>query len=431
MKVLVIVPCGWQLGSVGCYGNDWVQTPGLDRLAAEGVVFDQHYADCPDAAGARASWRTGCYHLPLPKEDHPPPAPADLVRLLRGGDVGTALVIDGSRPFADEFVAGWEQVTVISGAGAGSALERTLEVAGEALDRLAGRDQWLLWVELGTLLPPWDIPEEYWDLYFRQEAADEEEAGGDDGEAAGPLPDPPAGLLEKTDVATLRRLQDTYAGAVSYVDAGLGALLDDLGARGLDEEVAVLVTTDRGLALGEHGVVGEERPWLHDEVIHLPLVVRLPGRAEAGRRVSALTQAVDLLPTLLDLFGLPPAPVHGQSLVPLLRAEAGAARAYAAAGLRAGAAVEWALRTPEWGFVLPLRPSAGDPDRRPKLYVKPDDRWEVNNVVQHHPALAEHLEAVLRGFVAATRQAGPLRPPVLRDVEAELPESGPAEKAST
>src|SRR5438132_7753908 len=128
MKVLMIVPCGWQLGSVGCYGNDWVQTPGLDRLAAEGVVFDQHYADRPDAAGARASWRTGCYHFPLLEEDPPPPAPADLVRLLRGGDVGTALVIDGSRPFADEFVAGWEQVTVISGAGAGSALERTLEV---------------------------------------------------------------------------------------------------------------------------------------------------------------------------------------------------------------------------------------------------------------------------------------------------------------
>ncbi|HEV3262188.1 MAG TPA: sulfatase-like hydrolase/transferase [Gemmataceae bacterium] len=419
MKVVVIVPCGFHLGYLGCYGNDWVQTPGLDRLAAEGVVFDQHYADRPDAAGAQAAWRRGRYHFPVPEDgEGTMPARADLVQLLRGGRVGTSLVIDGNRPFADEFAVGWEHVTVVSSAGGGSILKRTLEVAGEALDRLAARDQWLLWVELSTLLPPWDVPEDFLEPYFQPDTADEEDEAAGAEDAPGPLPDPPAGLLEKTDVATLQRLQNTYAAAVSYFDAGLGALLDDLQARGLDEQVAVLLTTDRGAALGEHRVVGEEHPWLHDELIHVPLLVRLPGQAEAGRRVSALTQPVDLLPTLLELFGLPPAPVHGHSLLPLLRAEGGPTRAYAAAGLRVGEAVEWALRTPQWGLVLPLRPSAGDPDRGPQLYVKPDDRWEVNNVIQHHPVLVEHLEAVLRGFVAATRQPGPFQPPVLRNVEA-------------
>src|SRR5262249_40666480 len=202
---------------------------------------------------------------------------------------------------------------------------------------------------------------------------------------------------------------------------------------GLLDQMLLLVTADRGLPLGEHGIVGEFRPWLHDELIHLPLLVRLPGAAEAGRRVFALTQPVDLPPTLLESFGLPAPEVHGHSLLPLARGETEQVRAYACSGLRLGDAVEWALRTPEWGFLLPVRP-APDPTRRPQLYVKPDDRWEVNNVLQHHLELGEHLEQVLRGFVAATRRPGPVGGPGLRDgggggggaaARSSSPETGP------
>jgi hypothetical protein len=95
-------------------------------------------------------------------------------------------------------------------------------------------------------------------------------------------------------------------------------------------------------------------------------------------------------------------------------------RTYACSGLRAGEAVEWALRTPEWAFLLPVRPAPEDPPRLPQLYVKPDDRWEVNNVLQHHLELGEHLEEVLQGFVEASRRPGPLELPLLRDIEGEL-----------
>jgi hypothetical protein len=75
-------------------------------------------------------------------------------------------------------------------------------------------------------------------------------------------------------------------------------------------------------------------------------------------------------------------------------------------------------------LLLPIRPAAGEV-RSPQLYVKPDDRWEVNNIRQHHLELAERLEQTLRGFVEATRQSGPWRPPQLRGVEAEpTPEPG-------
>jgi arylsulfatase A-like enzyme len=312
-------------------------------------------------------------------------------------------------------------------------LERAVHTVQDTIGRFTTDADWLLCADLNVLLPPWNLPGEFRDRYFHEneiEDEDEEEEGEDETdeeEPLTPLTDPAAGPLDDPDDTLFLRLQGTYAGAVSFLDAGLDLLLEGLRKDGLLDELLVLVTTDHGLALGEHGIVGPYRPWLHDELIHLPLIVRLPGGAEAGRRVSVLTQPVDLMPTLLEAFGLPSPSVHGHSLTPLLSGDSEPVRAYACSGLRVGEAVEWALRTPEWGFLLPVRPATEDPQRPPQLFVKPDDRWEVNNVLQHHLELGEHLEQVLRDFVEAPQRPGPLEPPVLRGVEAELAGAAAAE----
>ncbi len=157
------------------------------------------------------------------------------------------------------------------------------------------------------------------------------------------------------------------------------------------------------------------RPWAHEEIIHLPLIVRLPRNAEAGRRVATLTQAVDLAPTLAEFFGVALPDAHGKSLLPLLRGQVEHVREYAVAGVRVGEGIEWCLRTPEWGFLLPVRPHPDEAQREPQLFVKPDDRWEVNEVRHHHLELAEGFEKTLRAFVAATCQPGPLDAPALPD----------------
>src|SRR5262245_17735935 len=84
MRALVLVPRGFHLGHAGCYGNDWIATPALDRLAAEGVVFDQHFADRPDPAGACRAWRSGMYPFPPLPGEQPltPPEQPDLLALL-------------------------------------------------------------------------------------------------------------------------------------------------------------------------------------------------------------------------------------------------------------------------------------------------------------------------------------------------------------
>jgi arylsulfatase A-like enzyme len=426
MRVVVVSARGLQVNLLGLYGNLWTDTPALDTLAAAGVVFDWHFAGRADAAGARREWRTGRYHLPVPGDSaSAAPEGPDLIALLRARGIHTCLVLDDSRPgvpgfdVGSDFAAGWDAVVRIEAEGGeGSPLERTLEAVNEVLDRLAERDGWLLWLDLATLLPPWDLPDEFLEPFFTDEEeeeeegeaeADEEEEEGEPEEPLSPVREPEVGPIDPADDRLFLGLQSTCAAAVSYLDAGVGQLLDALRERPGGEEIVVVFTADCGLPLGEHGTVGLVRPWPHEEVIHVPLLLRLPGCA--GRRVAALTQAADLAPTLAELFGVSVPEAQGHSLLPLARGQAERVREYACAGGRVGDEVEWCLRAPEWAFLLPA--NGAQAGRGPQFYVKPDDRAEVNNVLQHHLDRAEGLERTLRDFVAAAARPGPLVPPPL------------------
>ena len=103
----------------------------------------------------------------------------------------------------------------------------------------------------------------------------------------------------------------------------------------------------------------------------------------------------------------------------LAKGDGKAIRAYACAGLCTGDRVEWALRTPDWLF---LQPVTGTPGLtvESELYVKPDDRWEVNNVRHHHGEQTERLKQTLQGFVQAAHNPGPLQPPKLPDLGLEM-----------
>ncbi len=408
MKILCLNITGLHLGFLGCHGNEWVATPHLDRLAAEGVVFDSHIADTP--GGPPGAW-TGRHRFP-PGRD---PEPALLPDLLQALDVPAAFV--GPQPATAD----------------ATALEATLDAVVTTLDQLEGRHRWLLWADLPPLLPPWQTPADFQNRYLQPAApADDEEAADDEEEEAGPetddepllpLPDPPVGPVDVDDFVLVERIRCSYAAEVTYLDAGLGLLLEELRQRRLLDQLLLVVGGARGLALGEHGIVGDWRPWLHDEFVHVPLLLRLPAAAEAGRRVAALTQPVDLLPTLLRALGAEvPPESHGHDLLPLARGEAETIRPYACSGWALAGAEEWALRTPEWVLLLPVQSVPGDAPRGRQLYIKPEDRWEVNDVAQHHLELTDHLEETLRAFVDAAQQPGPLRVPVLRDAEELLRE---------
>jgi len=341
MRILVVEARGLHIGYLGCYGNEWIATPNLDRLAAEGVVFDRHYHDCP--------------HLPGPA------APGCI-----GPEKGTGpLEFRGPVPF--------------------SGLE---EFGQRALDAWQSDSAAVAWIAGPNLTAPWELPEDLRAVYF------------DEANEGEPWLDPPTDVVLSLTIPEQMELQNTYAAAVTWFDAQFGFILDALRASGELEATVVCVTAGAGLPLGEHGEIGPARAWLHEQRVHVPLVMRFPQQQHEGLRIAALTQPPDLVATIAHLI-----PTHaiadavGVNLLPLLLGEIDSVRPYACSRLQVGDSVEWALRTLDWAFLLPIQVPEGDAPRGPQLYIKPDDRWEVNDVHQQHLELVEEFEHTLRAML--------------------------------
>lgn len=324
MKTLVLHTHALNVAYLGCYGNEWVATPNIDRLASEGIVFDQHYAETPSAKAGGASLK-----------DH--------FHVVRGD----------------------------------------FKAVQKKLRDVRREESWLVWAELPSLAPPWKVPNDDLELYFQEEAED----------APQPWLDPPVGLLENPD--DLERLQDTYGAVVTHFDSQIGALRETFEETW--NEIIVILTASSGFALGEHGAIGPHRAWMHEEVWHLPLIIRLPRAEEAGRRVSVITQPSDLINWLTS--------ESERGIGACIRGDRIVLREFACGKQQIASSEEWALRTAEWSFLLPVEVPAGDPPRAPQLYVKPDDRWEVNDVSQHHPELVESFSERLHS-AGAKPQAG-------------------------
>ncbi|MFO0852559.1 MAG: sulfatase-like hydrolase/transferase [Gemmataceae bacterium] len=394
MRVVVIALKGCPVAALGPYGNEWVATPTLDRLAAEGVVFDRHLCDCPDPAAACSAWRTGSSRLAASN----PATRPDLLDRLHAAGAATTLVRH-NRPENDspaDFYAGWGRLFDARPDPADrSPADSLLRVLPEVLGALPERA--LVWVEIDRLLPPWDVPQAVFDAYV-EELLDEES-----GESVAPWTDPPAGWFDKDDHASWELLHRSFAAAVTAFDADLERVFELV--RGID--ATAVLTADQGFPLGEHGIVGRFRPWLHEELVHVPLIVRLPGGAEAGRRVNAFTQPADLMPTLAGWFGVTVEPADGMSLLPLLRGEAVPWRDAAISCLTLAGRSEWAIRTDEWALLVPgEQPAEDEPRREPMLFRKPDDRWEVNDLRPRHLDTADELEARFRAATGAPTATG-------------------------
>jgi arylsulfatase A-like enzyme len=481
MNVIVVVCNGLHLGFLGPYGNGWIETPHLDRLAAEGVVFDHHFPENLTTLPTRRSWWTGRYTFPDPDQGWTPLRPDEpiLPDLLWDKGVRTALISDV--PFLREagngFGRGFDDVVWVRGSGydrlvppsdprakgvrvedepglrlppeddpdralwqtrweqylrnravlktdveENAGVARTVSAAIDWLGRRGSEARpFLLWLDMFSPHGPWDPPEAYRDRYAAAEPdefeigeegdvveeEDEEELSLEEVPA---LIDVPAGAVgDVIDEAELLRLRRTYAGTVTFVDRWLGELFAALKAMGRMDDTLVVFTSDQGEPLGEHGYVRRFRPWLYEELIHTPLIVRMPGGRFGGMRHQAIVQTVDLLPTILSALDLPPSDrAHGHDLLPLIRGEQTKVRDYACLGMDVE---EFALRTHNWHLVVPIEADPDDPPRGVELYAKPEDRWDQNDVAAMHPEVSEHLELALRRFVEA----------VGRDALEELP----------
>jgi arylsulfatase A-like enzyme len=390
---------GLRASAFGAYGNTWHPTPALDALASQSQVFDWMLCDRPTLTGFFASAWLG--------------SGRPLAERLSAMGVKAALATDDAWVAERAEAGGFGEIRRIefaSGQAAADIGETELaQLFAVAVDQL---ENWnsgaesiddsnasrLLWLHARGYHGAWDAP-----LELRQSLLDEDDP---------PAPTflTPPGLLTTTDHDTLLVHRAAYAAQTMVLDECMDALLAALTAYGLDDSTLVVLSGCRGYALGEHGAVGSDAASLYSELMHVPCVVRAPGNMGPPPRSSLLVQPVDLHATLLEWFGATESAPSEQAMSLLASASSmpSRGREFVVATGDDGGRV---LRTPAW--MLYQRRPADSPlaDQRGatglELYVKPDDRWEANEIADRLPDVAERLLAVLERTTAAATEGSP------------------------
>jgi arylsulfatase A-like enzyme len=203
-----------------------------------------------------------------------------------------------------------------------------------------------------------------------------------------------------------------YDAEIHATDRAFGRLLEGLAARGLLDSSLIVLTSDHGEEFGEHGMVGWHSHTLNEELLRVPLILRMPGRAHAGSRIDRLARSIDIAPTVLEALGLPaPREFAGRSLLPAVRGEEQPELPSVAA---------W--DTPQQHYFEALT------TRRLKLndgkvFDLQGDPGEKVDLAFERPALRAELERALRSAVEARPALAGAPPTVLSEEELRRLES--------
>jgi arylsulfatase A-like enzyme len=393
MNAIIVVVDRLGAGLLGSYGNTWLDTPHLNRLASESLLFEFATADSPRLDRLYRSYWRGI-HAAAEDRNRPTGDAAWLVPKLRSSGVATVLVTDepelaelpASRAFHETVRVPARETERIESASdlAETDIARLVVHALEHIAEDSGPQ--LAWVHSRGLAGAWDAP---WEL--RQQFADEE-----DPDAPHFLQPPELLLPPDYDPDELLGITHAAAGQVVAIDACLGTLLAGLHDSGIADDALLVFTSPRGFPLGEHRRVGPIENALYGELLHVPLMLRFPDGRGAMARSPTLAQPPDLFATLLEWFGQAAGDVWGRSLLGHAESQ------HAPLADRAGAAGtnERAIRTPGWFLRIS---SDADGASTNELFAKPDDRWEANEVASRCPEVVEQLAAALSEFERAAR----------------------------
>ena len=268
-----------------------------------------------------------------------------------------------------------------------------------------------LFLAIGFLKPhlPFCAPKKYWALYQR------------DSFQVPALKSPPQGapsyapsnwgeLRQYSDIPATGPLTDVqsrsmihgYYAAVSYMDAQLGRVLDELDLLGLASNTIVVLWGDHGWHLGDHGMWCKHTNY--EQATHIPFMIFAPGVTKPGTRTEALAETIDLYPTLADLAGLPAPrvsqPLEGKSLAAVLKDPAQAGKeavfhVYPRNRRGDGAILGRAVRTERYRLVEWKKPGAPAETAEFELYDYQTDPQETKNLALEQPAVVQKLEALL------------------------------------
>ena len=346
MNLVLFIPDEQRAESVSCYGHPLVRMPNYDRLAAEGVRFDQCHAAHTVCSPSRCSFMTGWYphtaghrtlwHLLRPHEPsllgylraagyhiewhgkNDLYAPecfgpcVDRYDQASGGHAGPNLHAHGEVGYYSFLSAPF------AGGLDGTADMRNVQAGIDFLrSRRPGDPPFVLYLPLSMPHPPYGAPEPFHSMFCPEDVP----------------PLRPADLegkpsyhalirryreLDALPEGYLERIQAVYLGMNAYVDWMLGRLLDALDETGLSAETTVVATADHGDWAGDYGLVEKWPSALDDCLTRVPLIIRSPGN-RAGYVVEEPVELFDIMATALELAGVEARHTHfARSLVPQL-----------------------------------------------------------------------------------------------------------------
>lgn len=329
--------------SLGCMGNPIIQTPHVDSLAREGVLFNNHFVTTAICCSSRATIFSGRYAGSMDLHRFDKPLPEEVWKtsypmLLRQAGYRTGFIgkfgLGEPLPEKDfDFWAGFPgQGDFYEGKPfEGKHLTRRMgEQAGEFLKGCRPEQPFCLSISFKA---PHSNPEvaerpfppdvEDLKLYSDIEIPLAKTASEASRQRLPEFLRESEGHLRRE--AWFKNVQETtrdYYRLITGIDRAIGEILDQLKQLGLDKNTVIIFTSDNGYFLGEKGFEGK---WLmYEESIRTPLVIfdpRLPEELR-GKRLDPMTLNLDFAPTLLDLAGVEiPKPMKGRSLVPLVQGE--------------------------------------------------------------------------------------------------------------
>ena len=400
---------------LSCMGHPFVETPGLDRLAEQGILFSNAFVTTSLCSPSRASFLTGQYartHGVQNNLTHWRDENVTFLELLKKAGYDTAFIGKWHMPGRLPHLRGVDRfITFTVQAGQGSYWKCPLIVDGVevparkpyitedltdyALEYLEQKREnpFCLYLSHKAVHHEWRPPPDLVDLYAHVKPRLPRESDTWVTTTRGAIYFGTFGKLEHHYM--------NYARCVVALDREIGRVLDKLDELGLAENTIVVYAGDNGYFWGEHRLV--DKRWPYEESIRVPWIVRYPGVVpDPGRRAGQMVLNVDLAPTLLEAAGVEvPESMEGRSFLPVLRSPAAPGREawlyeyfkdfpYNVPGLHAVRTdthiyIEFEGRRPAELYDL-----ARDPRQKQNLVGTPDgDRLQ--------PGLNEMLEALKRG----------------------------------
>lgn len=365
LNLLIITLDTTRADRLGAYAWPQSATPVLDRIAKEGVLFEHAVTSAPLTLPAHASLFTSAFPprhgvrdnggFSLDERETTLAERLNAFGMKTGGFVG-AYVLDRRWGIAQGFDTYFDEfdLSALNQSSLGEVERPANEVADRALAWLHGvkSSRFFGWVHFYDAHSPYAAPEPY-----RTQFADR-----------------------------------PYLGEIAFVDAQIGRIRSFLEAERLLDTTVIVVLSDHGESLGDHGEQTHGF-FVYESVMHVPLMMLTPYDALRARRVADLVRTVDVMPTVLDLLGIPSTDNRdGQSVVPLMTG------AMSELGLSAYAEALYARYHYGWSE---LRSVTSDRFKyidapRPELYDLAQDPHETRNLYQDRRVLSDRLQALLK-----------------------------------